>query len=165
MQLSPDEFHAITCSPFGAFCNEDGEILFEQFEKLMRHQLIMYVQRQLALGSEHEETRCSTFSTSQVQLQGLQMLVLSMEQQLSALQYNEELSAAKSPINADSSSRGATPSQYTEKEIQAIFELNVDKEPGSWPTAASRGVFGAVSQLLAGSFSLICFCFWLRFSC
>ena len=63
MQLSPDEFHAITCSPYGVFCNEDGEILFEHFNKLMRHQLVMYVQRQLALGSEHEETRSTTFST------------------------------------------------------------------------------------------------------
>ena len=74
------------------------------------------------------------------------MLVLSMEQQLSALD-NNDVYPAHPPANADSSSAGGiTPSQYSEKEIQAIFEVNVDPA-NEQSTRTSRGKLVAFSQL------------------
>jgi hypothetical protein len=48
---------------------------------LIRHELTLYVQRQLALSSSHEETRCSTFSTTLATLRGMQTLVHGQQQQ------------------------------------------------------------------------------------
>ena len=87
-QLSPDEFAAITTSPAGRFCDQDGEIPLAQFDQLIRYQLVLYVQRQLALGSNHEGTRSTTFSCTQAMLQGLQVLVLSQQQRLQAIEDN-----------------------------------------------------------------------------
>jgi len=83
--LSLDEFTALTLSPEGRFCDSEGEISKENFHALMRHQLVHYVQRQLAFGSDNEETRTTGFSSTQACIQGLQVLVVEMQESMSKL--------------------------------------------------------------------------------
>jgi hypothetical protein len=80
MHLSPDEFSALVRTPHGNYCDDEGEISRGQFDGLIRHELTLYVQRQLALGNVLEMTRCSSFSTTLATLRGMQNLV--HEQQL-----------------------------------------------------------------------------------
>ena len=81
MHLSPDEYYALLRTPYGNFCNEEGEMSRKQFEGLIRHELTLYVQRQLALGSCHERTRSTAFSTTLASLRGMQTLVHVQQQQ------------------------------------------------------------------------------------
>ena len=81
MRLSPDEFSALVRTPYGNYCDDEGEISRGQFDGLLRHELTLYVQRQLALGNILEETRCSSYSTTLATLRGMQHLVHEQQQQ------------------------------------------------------------------------------------
>ena len=81
MHLSPDEFSALVRTPYGNFCDDEGEISREQFDGLLRHELTLFVQRQLALGNIIEENRCSSCSTTLATLRGMQHLVHEQQQQ------------------------------------------------------------------------------------
>uniref|UniRef100_A0A6U5CI52 PH domain-containing protein n=3 Tax=Hemiselmis andersenii TaxID=464988 RepID=A0A6U5CI52_HEMAN len=59
--LSEEDFDAITCGR--ELCNEEGQITYESFERIMKIQLKLYVQRQMANAMELADRSGSQSST------------------------------------------------------------------------------------------------------
>lgn len=79
ISLLPDEYEILaTDIRGGSFLDENKQITSANFELLMRQQLAVYIQRQLAFGSLWEDEKRS-FSCMQAALQGIKLLILTSD--------------------------------------------------------------------------------------